>query len=369
MVGFAGRRPLMAGGLSAAFTLAESWVRDGIVPGVSVAIMQGGEFAGEFTGGKRSAGGGGPVQPSTLYSIASMTKPYTAAAFMRLVDRGLVGLDESVRRVVPGFSSTEKREITFRMLLSHLSGMPKDDPAENQHWQDQATSSAIAASAAMLPLEQPPGQRVLYSNAAYWLIGEALAALTDRAFPDALREEILDPCGLAETFISAPPDVWDRIARRYGRAKIMNAAYGRELGSPSAGLFASARDAARFADLFLRRGITRDGRRILSAASVEMMTTDQTGGLPGGIDGLWTWPAGSWGLGWEVKGNKLGHWSGELTSPATFSHFGQGGTLVWADPATGIACAVLANRDVSTGWTADPARWARLSNAVVAALT
>jgi CubicO group peptidase (beta-lactamase class C family) len=149
----------------------------------------------------------------------------------------------------------------------------------------------------------------------------------------------------------------------------MNRPYGRTLGSPSGGLFATARDLVRFGGIFLAGGLRSDQTRVLAAASVEAMTTDQTGGLAGGIEGFRTWPVCPWGLGWEVKGEKLGHWTGDLTSPRTIAHVGQSGTLLWADPATGIACAILANRDLYTWWSVAPARWARLSNAIVAAAT
>ncbi|MGH2559708.1 MAG: serine hydrolase domain-containing protein [Thermomicrobiales bacterium] len=359
----------MADPLSKAFAIARGWVHDGVVPGVALAAMRHGELAGEFYAGKQAAGAGRPVDASTLYSVASITKPFTAAVFMRLVDRGAVGLDEEVRRIVPAFTGADKQEIILRDLLCHLSGLPKDDPAEAALWQARANFETTAASAAALPLATVPGERFAYSNAGYWVLGAAIAAVTEVPFSTALRTEVLEPAGLTDTFISPPENVWARIARRYGRAKIMNAPYGRELGSPSAGIFATARDLVRFAHLFLNGGQTRDSHRVLSTASVALMTTDQTDGKPGGIEGVQTWPSCPWGLGWEVKGDKLHHWTGDLTSAATFSHFGQGGALLWADPEYGVACAILANRDIATGWTTNPARWARMSNAVLAALT
>lgn len=68
-----------------------------------------------------------------------------------------------------------------------------------------------------------------------------------------------------------------------------------------------------------------------------------------------------------MKGSKRRHWTGELTSPATFCHFGAAGTLLWVDPVHDLALAVFANRSVAHMWAFILARWARLSNAVVAA--
>ena len=69
-----------------------------------------------------------------------------------------------------------------------------------------------------------------------------------------------------------------------------------------------------------------------------------------------------WGLGVEIKGSKGGHWSGELTSPRTFGHFGGSGTFLWVDPDRGVACAALTTREFGD-WA--KAAWPRLSDAVL----
>jgi beta-lactamase class C len=354
--------------LDKALGIAEGWVRDGVVPGVSVAVARHGELVATRAAGKKSAGGGGPVDESTLYSIASLTKPFTAAAALRLVERGELSLDEPLRRLVrtlPG----ERRDLMLRDLLRHTAGLLKDDPAELELWEREATFDETVASAAAAPPLEEPGLAVRYSNLGYWIAGGAIAAAAGGTFADVLRAEVLGPFGLTDVVIQPDESLSPRIARRYGRAKIMNAPYGRELGSPGGGLFATATDLVRFASVFLASGTTPEGTRVLGPASVALMTTDQTGGLPGGIPDLREWPVCPWALGWEIKGPKREHWTGDLTSPATFAHPGQSGCLLWGDPATGIAVAVLANRDLSTGWTVAPARWARLNNAIVAALT
>jgi CubicO group peptidase (beta-lactamase class C family) len=354
--------------LDHAFELARGWVRDGVVPGVSIAVARHGELLGACVAGKKSAGGGGPVDERTLYSVASITKPFTAALVMRLVEQGVLSLDEPLHSLIPNFPGSGVRELTLRDLLRHTGGLIKDDPAEADLWERQASFDEIAASAAAIPVESPSGRRVRYSNTGYWLAGTAAAAATGRPFPEALRCSVLEPFGLHDTVIAPGDDLSNRIARRYGKAKIMNAPYGRGLASPSGGLFATAADLVRFAGIFLNDGRLVDGAQVLSRSSVRLMSTNQTSDLPGGIEGFREWPVGCWGLGWEVKGPKRDHLTGDLTSPATFSHFGQSGTLLWADPRTGIACAILANRDLYTWWSVSPARWARLSNAIVAAL-
>ena len=132
---------------------------------------------------------------------------------------------------------------------------------------------------------------------------------------------------------------------------------------PWGGLFGTPRDAVRFAAAFLP-----SGERFLSEAATSLMTTDQTMGVPGGVESAKVrWDPGRWGLGWEVKGEKRRHWTGDFTSPRTFCHFGHAGTLLWGDPERDLALAVFANRTVTHMWGFILPRWARLSNAVIAA--
>jgi beta-lactamase class C len=79
-------------------------------------------------------------------------------------------------------------------------------------------------------------------------------------------------------------------------------------------------------------------------------------------------PAVAWGIGWSLKGQKRPHFSGELTSPDTFGHLGATGTMVWADPAVDVACVLLTNRTLVSGWPSERPRQALFSNAVMAAV-
>ena len=104
---------------------------------------------------------------------------------------------------------------------------------------------------------------------------------------------------------------------------------------------------------------------MVSEAATSLMTTDQTMGVPGGVESAKVqWSPGRWGLGWEVKGEKRRHWTGDYTSNRTFCHFGHAGTLLWGDPERDLALAVFANRTVTHMWAFIFPRWARLSNAV-----
>jgi CubicO group peptidase (beta-lactamase class C family) len=223
-----------------------------------------------------------------------------------------------------------------------------------------------------LPLRTAPGQEHLYSNAGFATLGRVVERATGRDFWGIARERVIEPLGLENTVALPGPELAPRIAtvtdthHQGTEVETYNSAYWRGLGMPWGGLFGTPRDLVRFAGSFLP-----GGPRLLSQASVDLMTADHVLGLPGGVQSMrLTWNPAWWGLGWEVKGGKTRHWTGELTSPRTFCHFGAAGTLLWADPVYDIALAVFANRMTAHLWPFLPAlRWSRLSNAVVAALT
>ncbi|MGH2562229.1 MAG: serine hydrolase domain-containing protein, partial [Thermomicrobiales bacterium] len=194
--------------------------------------------------------------------------------------------------------------------------------------------------------------------------------ISGREIWDVAWDRIFEPIALYNVVARPGPALDGRIAHVADTARpgtdveSYNSVYWRSLGIPWGGLYGSVRDVVRFAGSFLP-----GGSPFLSAASVRAMTSDQVRGVPGGVGSLkLRWPRAYWGLGWEVKGTKTRHWTGELTSPKTFCHFGAAGTLVWSDPERNVALAVFGNRMTVHRWPFVPARWAQLSNAVVSAV-
>jgi CubicO group peptidase (beta-lactamase class C family) len=392
--------------LARAVEVVEGWVAERLVPGVSLAVTFRGEPVLTHAAGKVSAGNGVPVTPETRYAVASLTKPVTAATVLALVERGDLYLDEPVRRWLPEFatatSDAARRQVTARELLCHVSGLPKDDPELPALFAREAPFADILDAAAAVPLDGPPGRRVRYSNVGYWVLGGLAATVAGEDYANLATALVLGPAGLAGATFRPDADDATGIARRYGPDRIANTPYGRRLGSPSGGLFATASDMARLVGAFAAGAGYRAAAGGVSRASVHLMTTDQTGPaaeplpasnpfpddaprhgggpLPGGIPGVREWDACPWAFGWEVRGDKVGHWTGSLVSPRTICHIGQSGCLAWADPESGLALAVLANRDLGSGWATggrpenspgavdSPARWARLSDVVAAAL-
>ena len=368
-----------------ALRLIDDWIGPHGVPGVAAVVWHRGMVAAERYAGE--ARPGAPVDAETIFPLASVTKPVTATVVMTLVEQGLVALDEPVGRLVPEFRAGPdagaeaadpvlerlRPTVTVRQLLAHTSGLPEDLAPRQSRYAEKAALATIVEAMARLPLGFAPGTELRYSNAGYAVLARLVELLTGEEFWLAARRRVLHPMRLRDTVARPGPDLEPRIAHLVDAThagtdlETYNGAYWRSLALPWGGLFGTARDLARFAGAFLPSGAA--GPHLLSAPAITLMTTDQAG-VPGGVESAKVrWDVAHWGLGWEVKGSKRRHWTGELTSPATFCHFGAAGTLLWADPAHDLAIAVFANRAVAHVWPFILARWARLSNAVVAAST
>ena len=359
----------------------ENWVGPQGPPGAGAAVWSRGEIVAERYAGM--AAPGVTVDADTLFPLASVTKPIAAATVMSLVDAGAVSLDEPVARLVPEFragpgaDSAEadpelerlRPTISARQLLCHVSGLPEDLGPRESRYAEQVAIDTIIDQMCRLPLGFVPGSRLRYSNAGFGVLTRLAENVSGTSFWELAQAEILDPLGATNIVANPQGDTLDRVARLedtvHGGTAIetYNSAYWRSLALPWGGLFGTPRDAARFAAAFLP-----SGDRALSPATVAAMTTDQTLGVPGGVESAKiSWDPGRWGLGWEVKGEKRRHWTGELTSARTFCHFGHAGTLLWGDPEQDLALAVFVNRSVAHMWGFILPRWARLSNAVAAA--
>ena len=198
---------------------------------------------------------------------------------------------------------------TVRHLLAHASGLPFE-----------GHGPPIAA----------PAVRRIYSNAGIETLADAVAQGAGMPFGEYMSEAVLRPLGL-----------------------------GADLrGSPAAGLDGSLDDLVRLA-----RELQTPS--LVSPETLAEATTVQFPGLAGVLPGVGRFDPLDWGLGFELKDSKDPHWSGRLTSPRAFGHFGGSGTFLWVDPETGVACACLTDREFGP-WALEA--WPALSDAVLAEL-
>jgi beta-lactamase class C len=360
----------------------DEWVGPNGVPGVGVVVWHGGEIVAERYAGEARAGF--PVTRQTLFPLASVTKPITAATLMTLVDNGSISLDEPVGRLVPAFRSgpaagTEGVDPTLerlrptigaRQLLCHVSGMPEDLGPRDSLYRDGASIETVIDQMCRLPLQSAPGERLRYSNAGYGVIARLIEQISGQPFWGLVQGRVFEPLGIKSIVANPTGATLEQVAHLTDTShpgtdfETYNSPYWRSLGLPWGGLFGTPHDAVRFAAAFLP-----SGERVVSEAATSLMTTDQTMGVPGGVESAKVqWNPGRWGLGWEVKGEKRRHWTGDYASSRTFCHFGHAGTLVWGDPERDLALAVFANRTVTHMWGFILPRWQHLSNAVIAAV-
>ena len=175
------------------------------IPGVTAAILwdDGRQWVG--ASGLSNVAGNVPMTTDTAVALASVSKTFTAAVVLQLVDEGKLALDQSVAPLLPEYA-LDKR-ITLRMLLDHTSGLPDyflnvriDKPL--QRAPDVAWTPAQAFK--FVPKGHlPPGKRWLYSNSNYLLLGELVQRVTGRPLATEIRDRLLDPLGLDKAWYQA----------------------------------------------------------------------------------------------------------------------------------------------------------------------
>ena len=356
----------------------DEWIQPSGVPGAAIAVAWRGEIVAERYAGE--ARPGVPVSETTLFGLASVTKPVAATGALAAAEDGYLSLDEPVVRFVPEFAEgvsdladvRARSTVTIRQLLSHTGGAAEDLGSSRAGLPDVPTLAELTRAHIHAPSAFPPGSTIGYSNTGFAILAEAVQRAVGEEFWGYVRRRPLTDPGLADLVIRPTNDQVERLAVLTDAAssgtliESYNSEWWREMALPWGGAYGTPRALALFAAAFLDPASTTVG---LGWSARAEMTRNQTAGHPGGVSSgrVW-WQDASWGLGWEVKGLKRRHWSGELTSPATFCHFGQAGTLVWADPSLDLAVAVFTNRSVAKMWGFILSRWLRLANALAAAI-
>ena len=272
-----------------------------------------------------------PMTIDTVFDLASLTKPIaTATSIMALVERGTVGLDEPLARYVPECNREDKRAITLRHLLLHVSGLPADTPKDDfAHGRSEAIHRICNVS-----LRAAPGVVSIYSDLGFLLLEEVVRRVASRELSAFADETIFRPLGMRETGFS-PSDAlrqraaWTELVDGAWRVGVVHDPRAYLLGGVAghAGLFSTGDDLAVFARAILAGGEV-DGKRILSRATVASMIAPHD--VPGGVRAL----------GWGAQSQ----WRGEGLSPTAVGHFGFTGTALWLDPDKDLFAVVLTNR-------------------------
>ena len=143
--------------------------------------------------------------------------------------------------------------------------------------------------------------------------------------------------------------------------QLFNSDWFRATPMPQSAGWSTADDYARFLGCLLRDGAadpgTRDGGRDARPTRAAR--------CPGGVESFMTWPVADWAIGLELRDAKERHWTGPALSDRAATHFGASGTLCFADPAHGVAAALLCNRGTYSGWMLTAGAWPDIVSAIV----
>lgn len=351
------------------FALLERIVAAEGVPGAAVAVAQGGRPVATFCAG--AAAPGRPASPDTLWPLASISKLYVATAVMALVERGVLALSQPVHALVPACAGAGRERITVRHLLTHTSGLIHESPEMAARLRAHTPLAALVDEVFAHPVRFPPGTRLDYSDLGFALLGQVASVAAGMPFPDLVRDLVLTPAGLHDTLFPPTPAHDDRLAAvpdalaGGSDGAMYGSRYALDLAHPAFGAVATVDDLLRFGLIF-----APGGPRVLAAATIRAMTTDQTAPL-GHADPDRPDPAGPgavqpWGLGFELK---TGAGYPALAASGSFGHDGATGCVLWIDPVQDVTLAFVSNRHANADGPRQIPRLERVVNTAIACLT
>lgn len=339
------------------FARAQKDVEERLLTSVQIAVAREGKIAGIRTFGDAQQGGERkPATNETLYPLFSCTKGIVGVAMWALMEDELLRPEERVGDIIPEFKTNEKDAVTVEQLLLHTSGFPHQN-IRPEDWHDR--DKRLEAFGGW-ELEWKPGSRFEYHiTSAHWVLAEIIQRRTGKGHSEFIRERLVEPMGLEELYVGAPPDIDHRTAdfqlvadgepvpppEGWGVGDVtplmllvLNEPHHRRVGVPAGGGVGGAAELALFYQTLIHGGETASGRRVLKPETIEFanrVRTDETHRDPmyGNV------PVNR-GLGLIIGGDDgLGHARsfGRTTSARTFGHPGAGGQIAWGDPESGLS--------------------------------
>lgn len=358
-----------------AFSILRDAIQQRAFPAASIAVTQAGRLValnslGKFTYEEDAPtverplrqGSDSAANVTTLFDLASLTKPIAATTMaMILYERGLLELDAPISGILPEFLAADprRRDVTFRMMLTHSSGLP----AYEKLFLKAATRGELLAAAFATPLTADPATRAEYSDIGFILLGTALERLAEEGLDVFCQRQVFGPLAMTHTTFNPPKEMRDGIpptadereaggagapvpeipaqsesgardqkVRSTFRNRIIQGEVQDENASvlggvaAHAGLFSTAEDIARFAHVMLQ-----DGSPVLRPETIALFTRREPA------------PAGTTrALGWDTPSQPSQ--SGKYFGPRSYGHLGYTGTSLWIDPDRQLSITLLTNR-------------------------
>ncbi len=247
----------------------------------------------------------GAICGGVVSTRGDIDRPFPLASLTKLIT-SLAVLVASEEGTLSIESTVTEEGATVADLLAHAGGIAPDDPK---------------------PLTSPRVRRI-YSTAAYDILADQLAEASAMPYITYATQAVLHPAGMESTTIE---------------------------GSPGSGATSTVRDLIRLVECWTRP-------ILVSPTTLELATSIHLPQLSGILPGYGRQAPNPWGLGPEIRGSKSPHWTGSLSSPRCFGHFGRSGTMLWIDREADAALISLTDREFGQ-WAIDA--WPKLSNTVI----
>jgi len=325
-------------------------------PAVSIAVINNGTIEWARGYGVREAGKKEPVTTETLFQAGSISKPVTAVAALRMVERKQISLDEDVNKKlaswkVPENEFTREKKVSLRNLLTHSGGLTNH--AVGNYYVGDTLPALLEILDGKAPAKSPPirvgfvpGSRWDYSGGGYTVLQQLLIDVSGKQFAKLLQESVLDPLEMKHSTFQQPlpKHLWAGAA--VGHARDGQRIKGDWVIFPemaAAGLWSTPSDLARFA-IELQRSRSGHSNKTLSAEMTRQMLRRQVG---------------SWGLGLEVEGegrsarfNHSGDTEGYKCLMVAYENTGQGAVIMTnSDRGDRLAGEILRSIAKEYGWT------------------
>ena len=352
-------------------SMLEEYAQDGSLPGAVGLVAEGHQIEVAVVGS--AAFGGAAMARDSIFRLASITKPITAAAVMMLVEDGRIALDDPVGRWLPELAHPKvvrtpastvddvvpaTRPITVLDLLTSCAGygfasdftLPAVQRLASVQKDGREPASypppdAWMAELGRVPLLYQPGEAWLYDTCST-LQGVLIARASGQSLPGFLAERVFEPLGMADTAFEVPPAKRDRFTSYYrtgaeGGLELADGPAGQWSRLPAfplgnGGLAGTADDWLAFGRMLLAEGVAADGRRVLTAGSVRLMTSDHTTQRQREIGELFLEGQG-WGFGGSVDIAAIDPWN----VPGRYGWVGGTGTSAHIDPSAGTVAILL----------------------------
>lgn len=346
------------------------------VPNAAILVARSGKIVYQTLVGQRDIEAGEPLQPDTIYRIASMSKPITAVAAMMLLEEGKVQLEDPIAKFIPEFADPQvfsdgdktipaNCEITIRHLFTHTSGIGYAflndrlgalmEKAGLKESPIKLTTGEYIRKLAQLPLVNHPGEAWLYGYSLD-VLGHLIEVLSGLTFDDFLQKRLFAPLSMHDTGFFVPEDKRNRLATLYAKEDdhwVHSTESSGHLTSHTccerqschfggADLVSTLNDYTRFAQMLLNGG-QLDGVRLLGRKTVGRMATNSIGDIE--MSMLFPIPfaialhGDTMGLGMGIRQDR-GRFGG-LESVGSFGWGGGFNTVFWVDPAEELIGVVM----------------------------